>query len=476
MGRQRVDSAAAEKACEAVRSGLMSQKAAAAAFGVGRTSLQRRLSGVCAMDARPGPRTVMTAAEEDAVEDLLLYAGRNYIPLSTADLRERVRQLCNDGRQIPWNRDKGPGKDWLRGFLGRHERISKRLARIYESNRVTTPEDERLHKFYDFWGEFLAEHKPQPDHIWNTDESGGTIQGTQGQRVLAERGQPVVPQMRSTSRENCTIVTTINATGAVLAPTIIFKGQRLNADWVADKNGPPGATYTCTESSFMCGDVFIKYIKDFHKQLCLRNLLDGKPHVLVLDGHASHVSLDVVDLARSLDIHLVQLPSHMSHITQPLDVAGFGCFKKELTKAIQAFPATHGGALPRKRDMAAVIEQAWSTSFTPEINRAFRWGGPMAGGQGASTRSAAAAEEEGEELMGDRAIRKLQGEGHSITGLRVSTVFLSDFLPSKCSKKPPTRANLGIPEGGLLTADGWVEEMRKKEREAEAAEAEKDMY
>lgn len=98
MGRQRVDSAAAEKACEAVRSGLMSQKAAAAAFGVGRTSLQRRLSGVCAMDARSGPRTVMTAAEEDAVEDLLLYAGRNYMPLSTADLTERVRQLCNDGR------------------------------------------------------------------------------------------------------------------------------------------------------------------------------------------------------------------------------------------------------------------------------------------------------------------------------------------------------------------------------------------
>ncbi|CAB1098599.1 unnamed protein product [Ectocarpus sp. CCAP 1310/34] len=120
----------------------------------------------------------------------------------------------------------------------------------------------------------------------------------------------------------------------------------------------------------MCGDVFISYIKDFHKQLFLRNLLDGEPHVLVLDGHASHVSLDVVELARSLDIHLVQLPSHMSHITQPLDVAGFGCFKKELTKAIQAFPATHGGALPRKRDMAAVIGQAWSTSFTPEINMA----------------------------------------------------------------------------------------------------------
>lgn len=77
----------------------------------------------------------------------------------------------------------------------------------------------------------------------------------------------------------------------------------------------------------MQGAVFVNYIKNFYDQLGRRNLLDGKPHVLVLDGHASHVSLEVTQLARSLNVYLVQLPSHMSHITQPLDVAGFGCFK-----------------------------------------------------------------------------------------------------------------------------------------------------
>ncbi|CAB1097629.1 unnamed protein product [Ectocarpus sp. CCAP 1310/34] len=319
---------------------------------------------------------------------------------------------------------------------------------------MTSSEDERLHKFYDFWAEFLGEHRPAADHICNTDESGGTIQGAQGQRVYAKRGQPVVPQMRSTSRENCTIVTTVNAAGAVLAPTIIFKGQCFNGDWIVDQDGPPGATYTCTESPFMCGDVFIK----------------------------------------SLNIHLVQLPSHMSHITQPLDVAGFGCFKKELTKAIQAFPATHGGALPRKRDMASVIGQAWSTSFTPDINKASFAGAGLwpVDKERALSRllkpkrkeretdrpplqdvPIAVSNDRLEELLGERAVRKLLGEGHTLTGLRVSTVFLGDYLPSKRSKKPPTRANLGIPEGGLLTCDGWLAEMKKKQNEAEAAEAAK---
>ena len=34
----------------------------------------------------------------------------------------------------------------------------------------------------------------------------------------------------------------------------------------------------------------------------------------MLDGHASHVNLDVIQLAMSLSIELYQLPSHFSHI------------------------------------------------------------------------------------------------------------------------------------------------------------------
>ncbi|CAB1110393.1 unnamed protein product [Ectocarpus sp. CCAP 1310/34] len=101
MGRSRVDSAAAEKACAAVRNGSMSRYAAAAAFGLSKTSLLRRLSGL-----------------------------------------------------PPKARSHQPSE-----------------ARIYEANRMTSPEDDCLHKFYKFWQEFVNEHKPAHDHVWNTDES-----------------------------------------------------------------------------------------------------------------------------------------------------------------------------------------------------------------------------------------------------------------------------------------------------------------
>ena len=139
---------------------------------------------------------------------------------------------------------------------------------------------------------------------------------------------------------------------------------------MSEENGPPDARYTPTDSSFMQGTVFLNYLKDFHKQLGERGLLDEKPHVLVLDGHASHVCYDVIKSAIELDIVLFQLPSHSSHITQPLDVAAFGSFKKEVAKVLTAYPIEHGGTLPLKRDMADVIGEAWRKSFSPDHNKA----------------------------------------------------------------------------------------------------------
>ncbi|CAM9803514.1 unnamed protein product, partial [Sphacelaria rigidula] len=143
-------------------------------------------------------------------------------------------------------------------------------------------------------------------------------QGTKAWKVIAERGQKVVGTKHSNSRENVTVVTTITSTGEVTPALMISEGQRVQPAGV-NGGGPPGAFYASTESSFMQGPVVISFIKAFHKHSA-----DGKPHVQVLHEHASHLTLEVIKLAMSLNIELFQLPSHSSHITQPLDVARLG--------------------------------------------------------------------------------------------------------------------------------------------------------
>ena len=51
-------------------------------------------------------------------------------------------------------------------------------------------------------------------------------------------------------------------------------------------------------------------------------------YLLILDGHISHVSVEVVKEAKRVGLNLLTLPSHTSHALQPLDVSIFKPFEQ----------------------------------------------------------------------------------------------------------------------------------------------------
>jgi hypothetical protein len=54
----------------------------------------------------------------------------------------------------------------------------------------------------------------------------------------------------------------------------------------------------------------------------------GGKHVLILDGHSSHLSLSAIELCLNNNITMICLPAHSSHILQTLDVGVYGHVKK----------------------------------------------------------------------------------------------------------------------------------------------------
>ena len=311
--------------------------------------------------------------------------------------------------------------------------------------------------------------------------TGVTPQGTKAKRVIAERGLKVVGTKRSNSRENTMVVATINAAGTATPPLIICKGQRVQAAWLGN-GGPPGSKFAATDSSFMQGAVFVNYIiTDFYNFIVENGLADGKPHILVLD--ASHVNLDVIQLAMSLNIELFQLPSHSSHMTQPLDVAAFGCFKKAVTAVLTSFPLQHGCKMPGKSDMAGVVKDAWAASFmVPQMKASFEGAGlwPVNMDRvinrlhGTGKRKArppladiplAITEEELNSSLGPRAANKLQRAGHTIAGLRIATVLFGGFLKAQERVTRPAifRSAQGVTAGGLVTCEEVMAKYRADE-------------
>ena len=83
----------------------------------------------------------------------------------------------------------------------------------------------------------------------------------------------------------------------------------------------------------MTGTLFHKWINYFlHHVDQMYGISNENRHLLIMDGHNSHVTLDVAHAAQKVGLDLSTIPSHTSHVTQPLDVSIFKPFKTALKK------------------------------------------------------------------------------------------------------------------------------------------------
>ena len=96
----------------------------------------------------------------------------------------------------------------------------------------------------------------------------------------------------------------------------------------------------------------------------LSNIPPSRPALLIMDGHGSHVSIDVIELARDNDIHLLCLPSHTTHILQLYDIGVFKLFKFNFSKACTRYLAANPGRVITSDRLASLVAEAWPHSFT----------------------------------------------------------------------------------------------------------------
>jgi hypothetical protein len=55
-------------------------------------------------------------------------------------------------------------------------------------------------------------------------------------------------------------------------------------------------------------------------------------HLLILDGHGSHLNLEAIKQAYEARLNMITFPSRTSHILQPLDVNYFNPFMSFLKR------------------------------------------------------------------------------------------------------------------------------------------------
>jgi hypothetical protein len=81
----------------------------------------------------------------------------------------------------------------------------------------------------------------------------------------------------------------------------------------------------------MTSFLFKKFLS-FSKRFVPRGISLTKRHLLILDGHSSHVTLEAIEQTHEFGLDMVILLVHTFHALQPFDVFCFKPFKTTFRK------------------------------------------------------------------------------------------------------------------------------------------------
>lgn len=254
--------------------------------------------------------------------------------------------------------------------------LSVKNAQNLSTARAMAVNETQVNQWFEKYGELLEKLgiKNNPSHLWNFDETG--MQNIRNaQRVVALTGQQAYNVTALEEGETSTCLAGINAVGTTVPPLIIHKGKVIGKDW--KKGAPYDAVVRAMPRGWITKELFLEYGKMFVKFLKEQRLMDGLPHVVVMDNHHSHTfNMEFLQLMKNNNIVVFGLPSHTSHILQPLDKVPFSVLKSKWNEEMRVYARTTGGKALTKAQFFEVFNPCYEKAMTTEHAQAgFRGSG-----------------------------------------------------------------------------------------------------
>ena len=192
---------------------------------------------------------------------------------------------------------------------------------------------------------------------------------------MARRGSRLVHSIEPNQKEHFSVLSCINADGGCIPNFYILKGCYFLVDYIA--NCEEGAVMGMQPKAWMTRWLFESWIFHFIKCLKRGPGVDlSNRHLLILDGHNSHVTLQVVKISMESGLDIISLPSHTSHALQPLDIACFKPFKTAFRQIRDAWCLANKNEPVGKQTLCEWTSKALKRALIPtNIKSGFREAG-----------------------------------------------------------------------------------------------------
>ena len=203
----------------------------------------------------------------------------------------------------------------------------------------------------------------KPRQIYNVDESA---------MFLNKMSQPVVVPVKHKraisiqlgSSEHISVNCCVAADGHTLPPMIIFSNSFPGGAYHA--SGPVNALYAHSDSGFMDTNLFNQW---FEKTF-LKYAVPERPLLLLMDGHSSHINIQLIECAQQNNVILLCLPPHTTHFLQPLDVSVYRSLKSHFSKTIHNARLLKSDLWISKNLFSSFFKLAFEECFTMRTIRA----------------------------------------------------------------------------------------------------------
>ena len=299
-----------KQALEAVGNHSLSIRAAASLYNIPKSTLYDHHAGKSTA-SNPGPSPVLTDEDEKALVDWIIEMARIGYGRTRQQVFKTVKKILDrTGRPNPFV-DNRPGKAWWYAFLKRHPQLAIRTPEPLQLSRLTACSEDALHKWYVDFDQFL--------------------------KLNGIKMDPDVYQVTGNSKDQITTLCAINAAGNFIPPMHILPGHRFKYNPL--EGGVPGAYLGRSDNGWMKTEVFYGWIANHF----VDHIPPKRPVVLLVDGHSTHIDIEISEFCNAKSISLYSLPSHSSHITQPLDVGFYRPLKTAWKKAVAKYTSDNVG-------------------------------------------------------------------------------------------------------------------------------------
>ena len=350
----------------------------ARAWQVPKSTLERRVKGkVIGHTHLLGKTTYFTKAQELQLEQFLLDMARRGFPLTERDVRYLAYQFALKNSLTCLDKfcakTEMTGYYWLKGFLSRHPMLSVKKPEGLSAARASAMNKPVVNNWFNNYEKLLSDLniKELPSHVWNLDESGFQDYFVP-HGAVGESGAPLYNVTGGEKGEHVTVLPVFNAIGEFGPLMVIFKGAKTKTDWAV--GSPPNSLVRCSKDGYINTDLFCEFGEQFVKFIKDKSSDASRKHVLLMDGHGSHVyNVKFLSTMKENGIEVVCFPPHTTHVLQPADKALFKAAKSKWEEAGRGFVKATGGKRITKNDFFKVFTPVWEKVATVGIcQSAFR--------------------------------------------------------------------------------------------------------